>query len=952
MRINGHYALLVATSTFAWAHPVLAQSGQGSAEVAEQSAAAEQAEVAGDGEIVVTGSRTITDGTNSPVPLTVVSADTLQDVRPTSLTESIQVFPVFSGSRGQTSNASATGGVGAGNGTAAQLNLRNIGPNRNLVLLDGRRVPPTSITNIVDADVIPQLLVERVDIVTGGVSAVYGSDAVTGVVNFVLDKDFTGIKGQAYAGISEEGDGSMVDIGLAWGTSLFDGRGHFEASYEYRDDPGVSTKSSREWFNRPVVIGNGTTIPYELVTSATLSNNPFGGRIINCGTNCGIAGQYFAENGVLSPFVNGTTYPGTATQSGGAGGYQDHVLRASQRMHQGFARFDYELADGVDFFAMGSINDKKNALPADYLTLSNITLRSDNAFLAPEYQAQIPGETFTYGQVFTQADRLTPVPKTRQYMGSAGLSGGLGSFDWNVAYIYGEAELKTTLLNNVNQQRLAAALDVVTGANGEPVCYASTVGNSYADCVPLNLFGPSAASAAAVDYISDDTTYRAVTRQHDIVADIAGELFAGWAGPIRGALSGEWRRQTFESESNAEPTQYADCTDLRYNCRATGSRTILYNNTFPSSGLISQNVWEAAAEINVPLLQGLPMVESLTVNGAARFTSYETVGDYWTWKVGVDWKVFDDLRVRGTVSRDIRAPTLSDLFAPTSVVVGSYTDLLTNTTALTPGINESNTELTAEIGHTWTVGFVYRPSYAPGVSLSVDYYDLRIDDAITTVQGFANSTQNGCNIDNVQLYCDLIVRNDAGAVTNYIIRPVNLSEISTYGVDAELSYSGTLFGRPASFRALGVWQPHIYYRQPSTPTLDQGGVAFGAAGLTASPEWRATATASVSPLEDFRVDLLYRWRSSLAVSAVEANFAPGDDRIDANGNLSLNFAVQVEDDRLGQAEFFFNIQNLLDTDPPIANATGSANSPGAFNGYVILDDPIGRYFTSGVRVRF
>jgi len=947
MRINGRYALLLATSTLSWAQPALAQADQASVDLAGQEVAS-----AGESEIIVTGSRTITDGTNSPVPLTVVSAETLQDVRPTSLTESIQVFPVFSGSRGQTSNASATGGVGAGNGTAAQLNLRNIGPNRNLVLLDGRRVPPTSITNIVDADVIPQLLVERVDIVTGGVSAVYGSDAVTGVVNFVLDKDFTGLKGQAYAGVAEEGDGAMVDLGLAWGTSLFGGRGHFEASYEYRDDEGVSTKSSRDWFTRPVVIGNGTSIPYELIESATLSNNPFGGRILNCGTGCGVTGQYFANDGVLSPFVNGTTYAGTATQSGGAGGYQDHVLRASQRMHQGFARFDFELTDAIDFFAMGSINDKKNELPADYLTLSNVTLSRDNPFLAAEYQAQIPSETFTYGQLFTQAGRLTPVPETRQYMASAGLSGGLGTFDWNVAYIYGDAELETTLFNNVNQQRLAAALDVVTGPDGQPVCYASTVGSDYADCVPLNLFGPSAASAAAIDYIADDTTYRARTRQHDVVADIAGELFAGWAGPIRGALSGEWRRQTFRSESNAEPTQYADCTNLRYNCRATGSRTILYNNTFPSSDLISQDVLEGAAEINVPLLQGLPMVEALTVNAAARYTSYETVGDYWTWKVGADWEVFNDLRLRGTISRDIRAPTLSDLFAPTSVVVGSYTDLLTNTTALTPGINESNTELTAEIGHTWTVGFVYSPSFAPGVSLSVDYYDLRIEDAITTVQGFANSTQNGCNVDNVQLYCDLIVRNAAGAVTDYIIRPVNLSEISTYGVDAELGYSATLFGRPASVRALAAWQPHIYYRQPSVPTLDQGGVAFGSSGLTASPEWRVTGTASVSPVENFRVDLLYRWRSSLAVSSVEANFAAGDDRIDPYGNLSLNLAWQAEDDRLGQAEFFVNIQNLFDTDPALANATGSANSPGGFNGYVVLDDPIGRYFTSGVRVRF
>ena len=198
------------------ATPAFAQSKPAAAEE-EQTPAADDATAPGD--IVVTGSRTVRNGDDSPTPVTVVTTETLTNVRPTSLTESIQTMPVFSGSRGQTANPSATGATGGGNGSAAQLNLRNIGSQRNLVLMDGRRIPPTSFTGIVDADVIPQLLIKRVDVVTGGVSAVYGSDAVTGVINFVTDTSFTGFKVQAQIGISERNDDPTQEFGLAWGTA-------------------------------------------------------------------------------------------------------------------------------------------------------------------------------------------------------------------------------------------------------------------------------------------------------------------------------------------------------------------------------------------------------------------------------------------------------------------------------------------------------------------------------------------------------------------------------------------------------------------------------------------------------------------------------------------------------------------------------------------------------------
>jgi outer membrane receptor protein involved in Fe transport len=912
-------------------------------------------------EILVTGSRTITNGNSSPTPVTVIATETLTNVRPTSLTESIQVLPVFSGSRSQTSNPSATGGVGGGNGVAAQLNLRNIGANRNLVLMDGRRVPPTSISNIVDADVIPQLLIERVDVVTGGVSAVYGSDAVTGVVNFVTNKKFKGIKAYAQGGLSEYGDGGQMAAGIAAGADLFGGRGHFTASYEYRDDQGVDRRSARDWYNRPVVVGSGTAAaPYRLITNATLANLPFGGRI-TCTGACAINGQYFASDGVLSPFVSGTAYPGTAnTQVGGSGGYVDLTLKAEQRMHQLYGRFDFDVSDDVHLFVLGSGTFKRNSFYTDEVQLQNITLSKTNGFLPAAYSAQIPTATFTFNRMFTQPERANAVPESRQLMFAAGLDGKVGKFSWNLAYTHGDSRLETLLRNNVNNQKLSAALDAVTVPGGGVACYAATqaaTAAAYADCQPLNLFGPTSASAAAIDYILEDTPYVARTKQDDITADISGSPFDTWAGPLTVALSGEWRRQTFESTSAATPSMYADCTNLRYNCTArnttTGAGTFLYRSTFPSSPLIKQSVWEVAAEANVPLLRDFALAKSFDVNGAVRYTKYDTVGSYWTWKLGADWHLTDDLRFRGTISRDIRAPTLNDLYAPTSVVIVNNQDLLTGATNQVPSVNLPNPDLTAEIGNTKTVGVVYRPSFAPGLSFAVDYYNIKVKNAITTVQGFQPNIQNGCNLNGVALYCDLIVRNSSNVVTSWLVRPVNLATIETHGVDFEANYAGQLFGQAFSVRGLAAYQPHIRYIQPSVPTIDQGGVAFGSAGLTASPSWRLTGIANYAVTDALKVSVMYRWRNRMKLwGDPTVVWAPGEGTIAPYGQASLNVAWELPTKGPAKGELFVNIQNLFNAIPPAANAPGTSTSPGGFGGFAITDDPIGRYFTAGFRVKF
>jgi iron complex outermembrane recepter protein len=949
-------ALLAGASLVAASGAAMAQQAAAPAPAAPAPAPAAAAQAVPDKDIIVTGSRTVRNGDSSPTPVTVVSTEALNNLRPTSITESINALPVFSGSRGQFSNPGVSGGVSGGNGSASQLNLRNLGANRTLVLMDGRRVPPSSYTNIVDADVIPQLLIKRVDTVTGGVSAVYGSDAVSGVVNFITDTKFTGLKMQAQAGISKYGDDPSQEAGLAWGKSFNDGRSHFEISYEFRNDAGIDRRSSRSFLNRATVTGSGTAAsPYTLTTNSTLAAQPFGGKIIGCGTGCGLAGQYFASNGVLSAFNNGTASSSTSTQSGGAGGYYDYSLKAAQRSHQVYARFDQDLSDDIHGFASISANFKHNTSYGGELSIANEVLSTSNAFLPAAYASQMTGSTFTFSDILNQAARPRYDVDTRQLMYTVGLDGKIGDkYTWNVSYIRGDSHLNSVTSNSVNYQKLSAALDAVN-VGGTAQCYAATqaaTAAAYANCVPLNLFGPSAANSAALNYIMDTTHYVANTGQHDINASINGAPVSTWAGPVNVALSGEWRMQSFTSTSDATPSMYANCTNLRYNCT---SSTLLYAGTLAANPHVSQAVWELAGEANIPLVKDQRFFRDVSVDLAARYTRYNTVGAYWTWKVGADWKVSDELRFRGTISRDIRAPTLNDLFAATSVTLVSNADLLGKTpnTNNLPSVNVSNPNLTAEIGNTKTVGVVYKPAWLRGFSMAVDYYDIKVSNAITTVQGFQPSIQQGCNTSGLAVYCNLIQRDSTGAVTAWYVEPINLAKVTTYGVDTELNYAGHVGTHAFSLRGLAAWQPHIRYIQPGVATIDQGDVAFGTNGLTASPSWRITGTASVNVTHAFRVDAIYRWRNAMKLwGDPTVVWAPGQNHVAPFGQLGLNGSWSFDALGAGKGEFFVNVQNVFNAIPPVANAPGTSTSPGGFGGFAIGDDPVGRYFTAGMRLKF
>jgi outer membrane receptor protein involved in Fe transport len=795
--------------------------------------------------IVVTGSRVIQNGNNSPTPLTVVGAEQLLASTPTTIASALQQLPVFQNSMGQ--NTGTGGGNGGPNGAANAPNIRSLGLYRTLTLFDGKRLQPSTDTGLVTIDMFPQMLLKRVDVVTGGVSAVYGSDAISGVVNFVTDNKFKGVSIKAQRGISGLGDDPITDLGIAAGFDLFDGRGHFEASLEYFDDPGILDMSSRRlgqlWQVEGSVPGStaaagSATNPFKLYSNVRNAQTTFGGLV-----RSGIyAGQQFAANGVLSAFQAGAATGTSGFQVGGDGGYiNDASLKGSLRAKRAFGRFDFDLTDDVHFFTEGFGAKNRNSYNDTTLSMSNVTLRTQNPFLvAAGYGSGTDTTTFTYSKYL--GPQLGPHTKTfdlESYYVNAGLDGKIGTFRWELGGSWGKSIQKWTTVRNINLQHLAAALDSVS-VGGNIVCRINAdaiTTNDDPSCAPFNPFGPSAASPQSLRYLTDTTVGTSTGTIVDLAGSIAGSPFDTWAGPVNLAVSGEWRRTGLSATSEIPPEDKANCAGILYNC--TQGTTNLHQVTFGITPLVHQTVKEAALEAEVPLLRDVPMVRDLTLNLAGRWANYDTFGDAWTWKIGGNWRISDDLMIRATRSRDFRAPNLNNLYGPGTVSRSNVIDQLTGATLTNaPSQGGGNPNLKPEIGNTFTVGAVYRPQWLPGASLSVDFYRIRITDAIAAINGTNASIQKLCNASGgTSTLCELIVRpnpysdtSTANNATYFYNRSINAASIETRGVDTELNYQTKLAGRPLSLRVLATYQPMLKQDTPAIGVVDIAGYAYAPAG--------------------------------------------------------------------------------------------------------------------------
>src|SRR6202022_3159905 len=388
-------------------------------------------------------------------------------------------------------------------------------------------------------------------------SAVYGSDAVTGVVNFILDTKFTGLKVEAQGGISGQGDAPSEKVSIAGGTSVFE-RGHFIFSLEHYNIEGLDQSERAFSSADQVYTGAGTAAnPYVLTGNVRLSNEAYGGLV----TSGPFAGQQFVPAGVLAPFNKGTPTRTNNVAVGGDGAYYyGQPLTHALRTDQGFGRFQFEFNDAVTGYVQLSAAQAKTHFNAAVATDNSVAIYSGNPFLPAAAQALLTARGTTSFTMNVLPESLTLQSeleqKTDAASATAGLKGSLfgDRFNWDLYYIHGEGRTRSDTTNNINNQRFYAALDAVKDPNGNTVCRVTlTNPTQFPGCVPLNLFGVGNESQAGLSYIYGDTIWKAVNKTNDVAASISGTAFNDWAGPVSVASNIEYRAQSLDMSSNASP---------------------------------------------------------------------------------------------------------------------------------------------------------------------------------------------------------------------------------------------------------------------------------------------------------------------------------------------------------------------------------------------------------------
>jgi iron complex outermembrane receptor protein len=909
--------------------------------------------------VIVTGSLVVRGGNQVPTSVTVVEISELMRSAPSNIPDGLNQLPQFLGSRSQSQNPQ--------NGTAVTpvagnyLNLRNLGIIRSLVLLDGQRVPPTSHEGIVDANILPQALIRRVDVVTAGASATYGSDALTGVVNFVLDKRFTGLKGSLQGGISELGDNPAYRVTIAGGTPVFGGRGHALFSLEHYQSDGVKLKSSRPFYNlQPISYGNGGAISYRTELGARQTNASAGGVILSGP----LAQQKFNPDGTLSPFDSGRLAPLNGVQIGGDGGLAlNSSLVGSLRTEQAFGRLSYDFSEHLTGFIQVAFGESRNrhAHNGADNRFGNLTIFSGNAFLRPEIQAALTAASateFAMGRQGLEQGRKVVDILNNNISVFGGLQGQLtDDWNWRLSYAGGESTMRAKHTRNPANARYFAAIDAVRHTNGMVVCRVTlTHPGLYPGCVPLNILGADRASREALEYVfGQDSQYHVRNRLHDLALTVSGPVLHLPAGPFSIAAGIEFRSQSLNLESNADPSTPFDRTGLRGVPLGAGR----FGNTNQGVSRGSLDVREGFAEADVPLLGNLPLVESLAFNVALRVTDYSTSGRVETWKAGFSYLPVPGVRFRATLSRDIRAPTLNELFAGQQFSSSAHSDVHTGLTTTTSTVRSGNPRLVPEIGQSQTIGFVYQPQWLEGFTGSIDYYNIEIRDAISSRS--AEQTSQDCEDSNgTAPSCAFIIRplpfsdrSPANAVQRILLVPQNQAVAYTHGIDIDIAYRlpfRTAWQTDAvlSLRLLANHAPSYKTRETATAAIEQeAGLGGDQNSFSGDPKWRSSLGVSY---EDgpWSLALQQRYIGSMVRSLSPAiNYEDNELSAQSYYNMTVSHRFQAASHSI---EAFLNVSNLFDKSPPLVPYI---REPGLrYPTLQGLYDVVGRHFTFGFRFAF
>jgi outer membrane receptor protein involved in Fe transport len=982
----------------------LAVSGPAAAQA--QEAPAQPAAGSDNDEILVTGSRIRRDGFQNPTPLTVLTQEDIQNTSPTNnIADFVNQLPQLAGS---TKPANSRLNLSNGSAGINALNMRNLGEGRVLVLIDGRRSVGSTIYGWVDINTIPQALVERVEVVTGGASSAYGSDAVSGVVNFILNKKLEGLNIEADTGITTYGDGGNYSASIAGGKSFAGGRGHILLSANIDHQDGIfEVSDERDWNHtgyvraeNPAWVSGSSTFNRYFTTKRQVgaSNSTPGGLITSsAGASANaLRGLYFGSGGSVNTFDYGTfTFPaftraaGSSAPSvtqGGSWQVNDSGTRIGLMPKDDrwglFGRLSYEVTDGVEIFAEGSYNKQKVFFNAGPNLSTGIAINTTGCTTVPvpvtcnAFALQSLGAARLAGVTgITLATTAADLPfrgidnerKVQRYV--VGANGDFEAFGkaahWEVYAQYGRSDLREQLRNIMHNARMANATAAAFAPAGNARGYAAgsiqclinvdaNTTNDDPNCVPLNRMGVGVANAAAIDYVLGDPYRDQVMEQFVAGTNWSVTPFATWAGDVSVSFGGEVRKEKIRG---SVPTQYQPNITVGSNGLPTTTNAWSVGNYLPFTGEYS--VKEAYLETVVPLGLGLEF------NGAVRATDYSNAGYVTTWKLGATWAPIEDIRFRVTRSRDIRAPNLNELYqagtansdsvrnpnySPTNPANGPQTFGYS-------GLVTGNPNLRPEIANSWNIGAVVSPRFLPGFTASADYFRIDLEGAIDSIS--AQEIINRC-AEGIAAYCAAItddpIRSTPTAPYKLIrSQPFNFVRKLVRGIDFDAAYRIPIGSD--SFTIKGVATRYIENLSDTGITGQVPVNTVGANGGQAStPTWifRGSATYETPT---FSATVTGRGVSagkysatgiecttSCPVTTTTSTYQTYD-----NNKVSGLFYVDLNLTQTvnfgnNKAQFFANVTNLFNRWPLLVPETGLAANS-------TYSDMLGRQFRVGIRLQ-
>lgn len=921
-------------------------------------------------EIVVTGSRIARRDYSSDSPIVTVGKADIEKLGSVTVDTILNQMPQFVPSVSSTSNNPSNGGQ-------ANIDLRGLGTARTMILLNGHRVVPSNADGTVDVNIIPAALIQNIEVISGGASATYGSDALAGVVNFKLNNNFTGLQVDAQYGVTEEGDGREKSLALTAGGKYAEDRGHAVFSLGYsergavynasRDFSAVSGASSTTPYGR--YDATGTNLPTQAAIDAVFAKYGIAAGTVKASANLG-----FNDDGTL--FYNGQNYKGSTAIDYSTipvnGTYNTgplNLLQLPLKRYTAYAATDYQINEHAQFY--GSFNfthyDSTTILaPAPAAGATGFTVPVTNPFIPSDLSTLLasranPNASFLLRKRFTDVGPRQSDTTFNVFQIAGGVRGDIGFKDWtyDVFASYGRSEQNETQSGNISHSAVQTLLNAADG--GASICEGG-----------YDPFGLNALSSACRSYIARQTKNRTVAEQQVVEANLQGGLFELPAGEVRAAIGASYKRDTYLFEPDS--------------LLSTGD-VVGFNAQDAIDA--ATNVKELYGELLVPVLKDLPFIKALDLNVGYRLSDYNTIGKVDAYKASGDWEIVDGFRVRGGYQRAVRAPSIGELYSPQnqgypsisedpcaynstyragsnastvralclaqgvpSAIIDSYTYTNGQVNALSGG----NPDLREETADTYNIGAVWTPRIAhpllERLSMSIDYYSIDIKNAIGTIDAATaldkcysaagNPTGSTSNY-----YCSLFTRNSAtGEIDTLTLTNLNLAEYKTAGVDFQVDWGFGLgaVGLDDRYGAIKVNVMGTYLDSFKVQSLPGEGFTElkGTIGNTqisstavSHPEWKYNTSVSyvIGPVE---VGARWRYIGDM-VDAADAS-----EKIGAVNYYDLNASWNVTDTYSIRG----GVTNLTNKQPPYFSSYVQANTdPSTY-------DVLGRRFFVAVKAKF